>query len=183
MSPAVPDRPHDPTPDTARAVPPTLTAGVACTAAFAAGCTLTQAVIVPTWRRMQPEVFLEEIATAGPATGAVLFPVEVAAVGLLGIATVAAVRRRRPGGLVLAAATVAMVGTVLLLPAFFAGANAAFLRPDFPADAVPAALADWNRWNWIRTGLGVAATVLGVASAVLLARRGGRSQIVSRTGG
>jgi hypothetical protein len=174
--------PIDTTDATDRGVPLTLAAGLASTAAFAVGCVLTQAVTVPSWRRMEPEMFLEEFATAGPATGAVLFPVEVAAVGLLGAATVAAVRHRQPGRLMLAAATAAIVGTVLLLPAFFAGANAAFLRPDFPVDAVPAALADWNRWNWIRTGLGVAATVLGAASA-LLARRRVRSRILSATGG
>jgi Domain of unknown function (DUF1772) len=148
-----------------RPVPRALVAGVASTAAFAAGCVLTQAVTVPTWRRMEPATFLERFATTGPATGAVLAPLDIASVGLLGVATASATRRREPGRLLLAAATGAMAGTLLLLPAYFARANAAFLRPGFPTDAVATELAGWNRWNWVRTGLAVAATVLSGAAA------------------
>jgi hypothetical protein len=150
-----------------RTVPRALVAGVASTAAFAVGCVLTQAVTVPTWRRMEPETFLERFATTGPATGAVLFPVEAASVGLLGVATASATRRREPGRLLLAAATGAVAGTVLFLPAYFARTNAAFLRPGFPTDAVAAELAAWNRWKWVRTGLAAAATVLSGAAAVI----------------
>jgi hypothetical protein len=57
-----------------------------------------------------------------------------------------------------------MAGTVLLFPAYFARANAAFLRPDFPTDVVGAGLAAWNRWNWVRTGLALAATVFSGAA-------------------
>jgi hypothetical protein len=155
----------DPTDTVSSAVPRTLVAGVAATAAFAVGCVLTQAVTVPMWRRMEPAVFLQRFATTGPATGSVLFPVEVASVSLLGAATVSAVRRGGPGRLRLAAATGAMAGTVLLLPAYFARANAAFLGPGFPMDAVAAELTTWNRWNWVRTGLAFAATVLSGAAA------------------
>jgi hypothetical protein len=149
-----------------RNVPRALVAGVAATSAFAVGCVLTQAVTVPMWRRMEPAAFLERFATTGPATGAVLFPVEIASVGLLATATASVARRREPGRLLLAAATGAMAGTVLLLPAYFARANAAFLRPGFPTEAVAAELAAWNRWNWVRTGLAVAATALSGAAAV-----------------
>jgi hypothetical protein len=147
-----------------RSLPRALVAGVASTSAFAVGCVLTQAVTVPMWRRMEPDEFLRRFKTTGPATGAVLFPVEAASVGLLGVATASAARRREPGRLPLAAATAAMAGTVVLLPAYFARANTAFLRPDFPTDAVATELAAWNRWNWIRTGLAVAATVLSGAA-------------------
>jgi Domain of unknown function (DUF1772) len=147
-----------------RTVPRALVAGVASAAAYAAGSVLTQAVTVPTWRRMEPEAFLRDFARTGPATGAVLAPLDIASVGLLGVATASAARRREPGRLLLAAATGAMAATALLVPAYFARANAAFLRPGFPADAVAADLAAWNRWNWVRTGLAVAATVLSGAA-------------------
>jgi hypothetical protein len=149
-----------------RTVPGALVAGVASTAAFAVGCVLTQAVTVPTWRRLEPEAFLRDFARTGPATGAVLAPLEIASVTLLGMATASAAHWREPGRLLLAAATGAMAGTVLLLPVYFARANAAFLRPGFPDDAVANDLAAWNRWNWARTGLAVAATVLSGAAAV-----------------
>jgi hypothetical protein len=145
-------------------IPRTLVAGVATTAAFAVGCLLTQVVTVPMWRRLDPEVFLRQFATTGPATGAVLAPMDIASVTLLGVATASATRRAAPGRVPLAAATAAMAGTVLLFPAYFARANAAFLRPGFPTDGVAAALAGWNRWNWARTGLALAATALSGAA-------------------
>lgn len=165
--------PPDPTGTSGRGVPRALAAGFASTAAFAVGCVLTQAVTVPTWRRMEPDVFLERFRTTGPTTGAILFPVEVAAVGLLGVATASAVRRDESGRpAALAAATAAMAGTVLLLPAYFARANAAFLRSGSPADAVPAELARWNRWNRARTGLALAATALSGAAVAASGRPG-----------
>jgi hypothetical protein len=146
------------------AVPRTLVAAAATTTAFAVGCLLTQVVTVPMWRRMEPEVFLRQFATTGPATGAVLAPMDIASVTLLGVATASVARRDAPGRVPLAAATGAMAGTVLLFPAYFARANAAFLRPGFPTDGVAAALAAWNRWNWARTGLALAATALSGAA-------------------
>jgi hypothetical protein len=167
------------------AVPRTLVAGVATTAAFAVGCLLTQVVTVPMWRRLDPDVFLRQFPTTGPATGAVLAPIDVASVTLLGVATASAARRDAPGRLPLAAATGAMAGTVLLFPAYFARANAAFLRPGFPTDAVAAGLATWNRWNWVRTGLALTATVLSGAAVAASDRqrwsvRARRWRILSR---
>lgn len=142
-----------------RAVALTATAGAATTAAFAAGCVLTQAVTVPGWRAMEPAAFLARFATSGPATGAVLFPIEIAATALLGATTYTTIKQRRPGRVAWGAATAAMVATVVLLPAYFAGANIALLDPNFPPSAVPHELSTWNAWNWLRTALGLAAAV------------------------
>jgi hypothetical protein len=59
-----------------------------------------------------------------------------------------------------------VAATVVLLPVYFIGANVALLDPTFPVPAVPAALADWNSWNWLRTGLGVLAAVLACGATV-----------------
>jgi hypothetical protein len=140
------------------------TGAIAATAAFTGGCVLTQFVTVPHWREMDPQAFLQHFATSGPATGAVLFPIEVASVLLLGYTTYTNLRRGRPGRHVWALATASMVGTVVLLPVYFAGANTAMLDPAFPPETVRAELAAWYRWNWLRTGLGLTATALsGVA--------------------
>lgn len=136
------------------------TAAIATTAAFAGGCLLAQIVVVPHWRDMDPAAFLPHFAIYGPATGAVLFPIEATSVLLLGITTYSNVRRRRPGGLAWALATACMVGTVLLLPVYFAGANLAMLAPGFPPQAVPAELTEWYHWNWVRTGLALLASAL-----------------------
>lgn len=145
-------------------------AALAATAAFAGGGLLTQLVTVPHWRDMDPAAFLPHFATSGPATGAALFPIEVASVLLLGATAYASIKRRRPGWIPWALATASMVGTVVLLPIYFAGANFAMLDPAFPAEAVPAELTAWYRWNWVRTGLALAATALSCAA--LTADRG-----------
>lgn len=144
-------------------------AAIATTAAFAGGGLLTQFVTVPHWRSMDPAAFLAHFATSGPATGAVLFPIEVTSVLLLGITTYASIKGRRPGWIPWAMATAGMVGTIVLLPIYFAGANIALLDPDFPLQAVPGELTSWYRWNWVRTGLAVVATAVGCAA--LAARR------------
>lgn len=76
------------------------TTAVAVTSAFAGGALLTQTVIVPHWREMDPAEFLSEFASSGPATGATVFPFEVASVVLLGMTTYSTVTRRQPGRLV-----------------------------------------------------------------------------------
>ena len=136
------------------------TTAVAVTSAFAGGALLTQTVIVPHWREMDPAEFLSEFARAGPATGATVFPFEVASVVLLSMTTYSTVTSRRPGRLAWALATTCMVGTFLLLPIYFLDANLALLDPAFPPQAVHAELTAWYRWNWIRTGLGFVAAAL-----------------------
>ncbi|MBV6756422.1 DUF1772 domain-containing protein [Rhodococcus opacus] len=147
------------------------TTAVAVTSAFAGGALLTQTVIVPHWRGMDPAEFLSEFARSGPATGATVFPFEVASVVLLGMTTYSTVTRRQPGRLAWALATTCMVGTFLLLPIYFLDANLALLDPAFPPQAVHAELTAWYRWNWIRTGLGLAAAALSCI-ALTAGRRG-----------
>jgi hypothetical protein len=146
---------------------------VATTSAFAGGALLTQTVVVPSWRAMEPEEFLRHFAVYGPVTGATVFPFEVASILLLAVTTRSAVRSHRPGRLAWALATSAMVGTLVPLPIYFVSANLAMLDPAFPPGAVQAELAAWYRWNWVRAGLGLASTVL--ACIALGAGRGGNT--------
>jgi hypothetical protein len=135
-------------------------AALACAAAFAGGTLLTQTAIVPFWRALDPAAFLESFATYGPVIGATLFPVELLSVALLAVVVYSTVRDREPGRLLWIGALVCMGSTVLLLPLYFAGANTAFLRGNVTVDEVADALATWNAWNWLRTGLAVASVVL-----------------------
>lgn len=151
------------------------TTAVAVTSAFAGGALLTQTVIVPHWRGMAPAAFLSEFANYGPVTGATVFPFEVASVLLLSMTTYSTVTSRRPGRLAWALATACMVGTFVLLPVYFVGANLAMLDPTFPPQAVHAELTAWYRWNWVRTGLGIASAAL---SCIALAA--GRRENVTR---
>lgn len=138
-----------------------LAAGVvATTAAFAGGGLVAQTVVVPHWRSMDPSAFLDHFGTYGPALGATLFPFEVISTLGLVVTTFLAVRNLSVGRAWWAAATACMVGTLVLLPIYFAGANVAMLSEDFSVENVPGELAAWNAWNWARTGLGLAAAVL-----------------------
>lgn len=147
-------------------------AGVAMTAAFAAGGLLTQFVTVPRWRRLDPAAFRAHFARSGPATGAVLFPIEVASTVLLGRAAIEATKNGGPGRRAWTLATSGMVGTLILLPVYFVRANVALLDPAFPPEAVPAELAVWSRWNWLRTGLALGATAISCIAATMTTRRG-----------
>lgn len=130
---------------------------VGTTAAFAAGALLSQTVIVPLWQAMPPAEFLRQFDESGPVTGATIFPFEI-----VSMVTLAVLAFRR---LVWAFAALAMLGTLILLPAYFVSADLSLLRPGFPPDAVAGALAVWSRWNWLRTALGLAAAVLACLAA------------------
>lgn len=137
---------------------PLATAAVAATAAFAGGGLLTQVVLVPLWRATGQQT----IAATGPAVGSVLFPLEVASVVML---AAAAYRCRRVRGRSFwFAALACMAGTFVLLPLYFAEANTALLEGALSAQGVAAELRSWNAWNWGRTGLALAAVVLGCAA-------------------
>jgi hypothetical protein len=146
------------------------TTAVAATSAFAGGALVSQTVIVPGWRAMDPVAFLRLFATYGPITGATVFPFELASVLLLAITTFAKVTSRWPGRLLWALAMSGMVGTLVLL-IYFVPTNLGMLDPAFPAQAVPAELTTWYRWNWVRTGLGVASAVVACI-ALTVSRRG-----------
>lgn len=139
-------------------------AAVAATAAFAGGGLLTQTVLVPHWRNMDPAAFLPHFATYGPATGATLFPIELGSTLLLGSTSYLATKSHRPQRLAWVLAAGCMAGTLLLLPIYFVQANRALLDPDFPPQKVPRELRAWYAWNWLRTGMAVLATAASCAA-------------------
>ncbi|GLY68715.1 DUF1772 domain-containing protein [Amycolatopsis taiwanensis] len=158
------------------------TTAVAATAAFACGALLTQTVIVPSWQAMDPAAFLRHFAVYGPITGATVFPFALAAVPLLAGMTYSTVRNRQPGRIFWALATAGMVGTLALLPIYFVPANLAMLDPAFPVQSVHAELIAWYRWNWLRTGLGLASAALATIAAVRAGRSAGASSRPSAPG-
>ncbi len=134
-------------------------AAISTTGVFAGGGLLTQTVIVPYWRDMDPAAFLTHFGKAGPVTGATLFPIELASTLLLGTVLYSAVKGRRRGRLAWGLAGSCMAGTVLLLPIYFLGANTAMLTQSIPLDQVGAELKSWYAWNWVRTGLAFLAVI------------------------
>ena len=138
-------------------------AAAAASGAFAGGCLLTQVVTVPVWRRAPTsQAALEAFRRTGPATGAVLFPIEALATGLLIKVAVSRAQQQRPGASSALIAALSMAGTVALLPAYFIRANTRLLDREHPPASVPTALRSWSRWNWLRTALAVLATGLTI---------------------
>ncbi|MGH4025974.1 MAG: DUF1772 domain-containing protein [Pseudonocardiaceae bacterium] len=146
---------------------------IAATGAFAGGELLTQTVLVPHWLELDPAEFFAHFKKYGPATGATLFPIELLATLLLGVVLVSAVRGRSRGRLAWGIALSGMVGTVLLLPIYFLGANDALLSRAVPLQEVGSAIRSWYLWNWVRTGLALLAVISScVALGAADSRRG-----------
>ena len=145
-------------------------AAAAAAGAFAGGCLLTQLVTVPAWRRAAtPGSALEAFRRGGPVTGAVLFPTEAVATGLLVSVAASRVAGHQAGARESLLAAAGMVATVAMLPLYFGRANTELMDRGCPPASVPARLASWSRWNWARTVLATAATALAISS-----HRGGR---------
>ncbi len=130
--------------------------------AFAGGCLVVSVVLVPTWRGMDPEAFLDWFQENGPRLGLTLFPLEVAGALFAVLAFFGAARRRSNGRLPWGLSALCIVATLVLLPLYFAGANARMIEGNMEAREVGAELASWRGWQWLRTALAVLAVAFGV---------------------
>ena len=137
-------------------------ASVACMGAFAGGCLVVSVVLVPTWRGMDPEAFLDWFPENGPRLGLTLFPLEAAGALFAVLAFFGAARRGSNGRLPWGLSALCIVATLVLLPLYFAGANARMVEGDMGAREVGAELASWRGWQWLRTALAVLAVAFGV---------------------
>ncbi len=130
--------------------------------AFAGGCLVVSVVLVPTWRGMDPEAFLDWFQENGPRLGLTLFPLEAAGALFAVLAFFGAARRRSNGRLPWGLSALCIVATLVLLPLYFAGANARMIEGNMGAREVGAELASWRGWQWLRTALAVLAVAFGV---------------------
>ena len=130
--------------------------------AFAGGCLVVSIVMVPGWRRMDPEAFLDWFGENGPRLGLTLFPLEAAGALFAVLAFFGALWRGSNGRLPWGLSALCIVATLVLLPLYFAGANARMVEGDMGAREVGAELASWRGWQWLRTALAVLAVAFGV---------------------
>ena len=131
--------------------------GLTTTAAFAAGCVLTQVVTVPTWRMVAPDVAHAVFRRSGPATGALLFPLEVASTVIVSRLALSSRRRGDKSARSWMGAASALTLTFVTLATYFARANTRLLNPALPPADVEVELRRWQRWNMARTALAVGA--------------------------
>jgi hypothetical protein len=137
------------------------TLSVAFMGAFAGGCVLLSLVMVPDWRRMNPDAFLEWFSENGPKLGLTMFPMEVAGTLFASLSFVESVKRKSDSRVIWALSSLCMVATVVLLPLYFVGANARMLNKTIEASEVAAELDAWSRWHRLRTALAILAVVFG----------------------
>ncbi len=133
--------------------------------AFAGGSLVVSIVMVPSWRRMDPEAFLDYNSTNGPRLGSTIFPMEAAGALSAVAAFVGALRRRSDGRLPWGLSSLCIVATLGLLPIYFAQANMRMLNRDIEASEVGAELESWQRWQRLRTALAVLAVAFGAWGA------------------
>lgn len=134
---------------------------LASMSAFAGGCLVVSVVMVPSWRKMDPEAFLDWFPTNGPRLGLTLFPMEAAGASSAVLAFIGALRRRSAGRLPWGLSGLCIVATLGLLPAYFAGANARMINGAVGTPEVDDELERWARWQWLRTALTVLAVAFG----------------------
>lgn len=127
--------------------------------AFAGGCLVVSIVMVPGWRRMDPEAVLDFFSTDGTKLGGTLLPLEAAGALSAVLAFAGALRRRSDGRLPWGLSSLCIAATLGLLPIYFAQANTQMHDKDIEASEVGAEIERWASWQWLRTAL----AVLGVA--------------------
>lgn len=129
--------------------------------AFAGGCLVVSIVMVPGWRKMDPEAFLDWFSTNGPRLGSTMLPLEAAGALSAVLAFVGALRRRSNGRLPWGLSSLCIIATLALLPIYFAQANTRMLNKDIEASEVGAEIERWAGWQWFRTALAVLAVAFG----------------------
>lgn len=134
------------------------------------GAMLTEGcVLVPYWQSLSPGDFFAWYA-ANDRRLLGFFGLLTAAAALLALAAAAvAVWTRDPGRWPALVAAGLMVVAVLMFPAYFQQANARFAAAITPPPDLPAELARWATWHWVRVSLAGGALV----AALLALRRGG----------
>lgn len=141
----------------------------AASLALFVGALFTEAVVlVPMWQSLPPPEFFSLHAAHAHRLYGFFAPLTVSATLLaVGAAATAVITDRSHSTAAVASAALALVilSTYFL---YFQRANASFAAASITPEALPAELARWAAWHWLRTVLGFAA--LGSA---LLALRGG----------
>jgi len=121
---------------------------------------LEGAILIPYWRRMNPDDFFRLHGTFGPALFKYFAPLTTATVSLSLAAALVDMR----DGLRIAAAILcfAILGIFFV---YFRKANASFADRSLSPEDLPAELTRWTAWHWLRTALLVLAFALAVVSS------------------
>jgi hypothetical protein len=133
-----------------------------------AGAVLAEgAVLVPYWRSLKGEAFLQWYRENGALLLRFFGPLEVAAAASAIAAAVTAWLSGRAGTSLLIAASVLSILVLAAFPLYFQRANASFAAGTIEPDRVSAELRRWAFWHWVRVLVASAAFLAAVAAGML----------------
>lgn len=130
---------------------------------LSAGAMLTEAfILVRYWRGLEAGAFLEWYAANHALLVSFYRPLQIAgaAVALLVCLAPLALRERPSSGAI--GAAVLSVAVLALFFIFFRDANAEFMSGTLALDEVAGRLERWERWQWLRTAIGIGAAGFAV---------------------
>ncbi|PHS14123.1 MAG: hypothetical protein COA78_06180 [Blastopirellula sp.] len=127
------------------------------------GSLLTEGVIlVPYWRSLKPEVFLNVHGTLGPHLFRYFAPLTVAATLIPTVTFVYCIGVGTESWPYSAIAAVIMLAILGIFFYYFKNANASFASGSVGVEGLPAELSRWSNWHWLRTVMGLVAFVLSL---------------------
>jgi hypothetical protein len=125
---------------------------------------LVGVVLVPFWRAVAPEAFLDWFGAHAPRIQVVGLPLGLAATAVTLAAAGLSWGRGAASHLTVASAVLTFATSVAFV-LYFLPTNTAFIAREIPPSSVGAELARWVFWHWLRVVLGA------LAVAALLAAR------------
>jgi uncharacterized membrane protein len=132
-----------------------------------AGAMLTEAgVLVPYWRSLSPAEFLAWYAANDERLLGFFGPLTSVAAVLALLAALIAVWARRPGRWLALLSTALSFAAVAMYALYFQEANASFSDASIDPGQLPAELARWATWHWVRTAISCAALAAALLSLV-----------------
>jgi hypothetical protein len=127
------------------------------------GAMLTGAmVVVPFWRSISAAEFLTWFAANADRMQFYFGPLQVATIVVTATSAILFGIGGRSGTALLSVAAVLAVTVLATYPLYFRAANTSFVSATIPIAEVPAELARWAAWQWVRTAIGLVAFVFAV---------------------
>lgn len=122
-------------------------------------------LLVPYWRSLLPDNFFALHKEFGPRLYRFYAPLTIAATVLALVAAITTVATAYPGRWSAVAASLLSLSMIAIYFFYFQQANAKFAAASISATELPAELARWAFWHWVRVAIGIiafAASLLAV---------------------
>jgi hypothetical protein len=129
------------------------------------GSLLTEAVIlVPYWRKLKPESFLELHGTLGPQLYKYFSPLTIAATLIPTLTALVCLWLGAPTQVYSVMAAFLVLLILGLYFYYFKHANAGFETGAVGINGLAAELGRWSAWHWLRTGMALVAFTLSLVA-------------------